>query len=285
MTKTKLAIYCLTIIVAVSIILNAFQYSQNNTLATQNSELTAKQEMTTLLTEVQSEVNTKLKELDLELQAVCQSLSNMDLESIPARSVLIDLFSNNSLIVNAAINVNDVLVAVEPNQYRSSEGQYVGEQEQCVQMHQTMRPAMSNVIPLVEGIEGVVIIGPVFDANKRFTGAVSIVIEPSNLVNKTIKSITNSSDYTFMAIQPNGRVLYDIDRLQIGAMTLTDPAFQNFPQLLAICQKMAEEKSGYGTYEFNTSLASTNIVKKELFWETIGIYDTEWRLAIIHRTN
>lgn len=285
MTKTKLAIYCLTIIVAVSIILNAFQYSQNNTLANQNAELTAKQEMTTLLTDVQSEVNTKLKELDLELQAVCQRLSNMDLKSIQARSVLIDLFSNNSLVVNAAINVNDVLVAVEPNQYRSSEGQYVGEQEQCVLMHRTMRPAMSNVIPLAEGIEGVVIIGPVFDANKRFTDAVSIVIEPSDLVNKTIKSITNNSDYTFMAIQPNGRVLYDIDRLQIGAMTLTDPAFQNFPQLLAICQKMAAEKSGYGTYEFNTSLDSTNIVKKELFWETIGIYDTEWRLAIIHRTN
>jgi hypothetical protein len=72
--------------------------------------------MTTLLTEVQSEVNTKLKELDLELQAVCQRLSNMDLKSIQARSVLIDLFSNNSLIVNDAINVNDVLVAVEPNQ-------------------------------------------------------------------------------------------------------------------------------------------------------------------------
>lgn len=285
MTISKIAICCLAVVIVVSLVLNAFQYSQNLTLTSQNTELAAKQEMTALLTEVQFGVNTELNELDASLQAACQKLSNMDLNGIQARSVLSDLVANNSLIVDAAININDVLVAVEPSQYRSAEGQYVGTQEQCIQMHQTLQPAMSNSIPLVEGRDGVVIIGPVFDAYEQFVGAVSFVIEPSDLVNRTVTSVTNSSDYTFMVVQPDGRVLYDIDSAQIGAMTLTDPAFQNFPQLLATCQRMATEKSGCDTYQFNTTLDSASVVKKELFWTTIGIYNTEWRLAIIHRLN
>lgn len=45
---------------------------------------------------------------------------------------------------------------------------------------------------------------------------------------------------------------------------------------------MATEKAGYSTYEFKPSLASSDVISKELFWVTIEIYGTEWRLAIIH---
>jgi hypothetical protein len=282
MGKSRVIVYLLLIIAVLSFIVNAYQFNANLTLTKQNEDSSAKLQMNTLLTQAQLAVNAELEKLDHSLQAAIKQLSTISLNSAQARTVISSLIEENPLIVTAAVNINDVLVAVEPSEYRYIEGSNVSNQEQNIALHQTLRPAMSDVITLVQGSDGVVMVAPIFKSNGAFLGAVSIVIQPSVLINKTVTSVLNGSAYSFMAIQLDGRVIYDADQAQIGKMTLTDPEFQAYPQLLALCRRMAVGKAGYGTYAFNTSLASTDVVKKECYWTTIGIYTKEWRLAIIH---
>lgn len=45
-------------------------------------------------------------------------------------------------------------------------------------MHLTMRLALSNMIPLVECFPGVVLVAPIFDADEKFMGSLSIAIFP-----------------------------------------------------------------------------------------------------------
>jgi sensor domain CHASE-containing protein len=285
MAKTRILLGAVLLIAVLSMTFNVYQWNLNSILTTQNNDLVAKQEMTALLTQVQLGVNGELEQLDSGLQAASQQLSTVDLKGTQARGILEALVASNPLILNAAIHVNDFLVTVEPDEYRYIEGQNVGNQTQNIQARETLRPAMSEEIPLVEGTYGAVMVTPVFSGEGKYYGALSLVFEPSALVNRTVTAALNSSAYTFMALQTDGRVLYDVDRAQIGAMTLSDPAFQDYPQLLAVCQRMATEKSGYDTYQFNVSLGSSEVVKKECFWTTSGIYGAEWRLAIIHRLN
>lgn len=283
MTKSKIVIYALAVTVALSFILIVYQINENAALTREKDGYATKQEMTRLLQQVQQEVNAELNKLDENIKSACQQLSTTGLDGANARNVLADLVESNPLIVNAATSdIKDMLVAVEPSQYREIEGIDISDQEQNIKLHKTMRPEMSNMIPLVEGFPGVVMVAPIFNIEDKFIGALSIVIEPNVLINKTVSAVQNSFVYSFMAIQLDGQVIYDVDQEQIGTMTLSNPAYQNYPQLLAICQRMATEKSGYGIYEFSTSLSSTEVVKKECFWTTIGIYGTEWRLSIIN---
>jgi hypothetical protein len=166
---------------------NIYQWSTNSSLTQQSQWSLERQEMLHQLTATQSKINNNLVSLDGALQTACHKLSTAGLSGTQARTILSELVSNNSLIVNAATaDVKDVLVAVEPSNYSSIEGQDISLQEQNIQLHQSMRSAMSNMIPLVEGFPGVVMVAPIFDVNGKLTGSLSIVVQPSLLVQQSI---------------------------------------------------------------------------------------------------
>lgn len=145
MAKSRTIVYALIIVMVVSLGFNAYQWNMNFTLIQQKDDLAAQQEMTSLLIQAQSSINAQLEKLDSSLQTACQRLSTTGLTGTQARIVLSDLVGNNSLIVNAATSdINDILVAVEPSEYNSIEGQDISNQAQNVQLHQTMRPAMTQ---------------------------------------------------------------------------------------------------------------------------------------------
>lgn len=282
MAKYNLIVYSLIAIVIVLIIANVYLLNSNLSITSQKESLATKQEMSNLLTQVKTALDSELEQVDLDIQSACQQLSTVNFGSSQVRAILSALVDNNSFIKSASLEVDGILVVVEPEERSYIEGSDVTNQEQTIRLRQTLRPVMSNQIKLVENIYGVVMAAPIFNNDKTFVGAVTIVIEPNQLINQTITSIYNGADYTFMGIQVDGLVLYDVDQAQIGTETLSNPVFQGFPDLLATCQRMATEKAGYSTYEFKPSLASSDVISKELFWVTIEIYGTEWRLAIIH---
>ena len=83
-------------------------------------------------------------------------------------------------------------------------------------------------------------------------------------------------------MQTDGRIIYDADPAQEGKMLFSDPVYSDYPQLLTLGHQISTDNSGYGTYQYYKTLASADLVKKEGFWTTIGIYGTEWRLVIVH---
>lgn len=289
MAKSRTIVYSLIIVMVVSLGVNAYQWNMNFTLIQQKDDLAAQQEMTSLLIQAQSSINAQLEKLDSSLQTACQRLSTTGLTGTQDRIVLSDLVGNNSLIVNAATSdINDILVAVEPSEYNSIEGQDISNQAQNVQLHQTMRPAMSNMIPLVEGFPGVVMVAPIFDSNGKYMGSLSIVIHPSLLIGTIVESPINGTPYSMWVMQTNGTLIYDPDPQQQGRNLFTDPIYTNYTEVQTFTHQVSDKQSGYGTYQYyNTNLdnASKQVISKEAYWTTIGIYGTEWRLVIVHAIN
>ncbi|NLB75655.1 MAG: hypothetical protein GX799_04215 [Crenarchaeota archaeon] len=144
--------------------------------------------MNNQLTHTKLNVDNELHKLDNTLTASVQMLAIYGLDGPEVRTVLRELVSNNSLIINAATsNAQDILVAIEPTSYKGIEGMDISQQEQNLWMHQSMLPEMSNIIPLVESFPGVVMVAPIFDSiQHKFIGSLSIVFQPYESINKSV---------------------------------------------------------------------------------------------------
>jgi len=286
MNKSSIAAILLVALLTISIAFNVYQYSQNTALTDEGNNVNSKLEMTTLLSQMQSQINADLLKLDSNLTYACLQLSTLDLQGTEAYAILANLTASTQFIVNSATaDAGDVLLVVEPSQYSNIEGENISSQEQNIQMHHALRPALSNMIPLVEGFYGVVMVAPIFDSNDTLKGSLSIVIQPSEILRSNIVSALAGTSFSMWAMQTNGTLIYDPDPAQQGKNLFTDPIYTGYPDVQAFTQHVSTEQSGYGTYQYyNANLDNIfkQVVAKEGYWTTIGIYGTEWRLVITH---
>jgi hypothetical protein len=237
--------------------------------------------MATLLIHDVSSINSELQKLDDLVSTACRQLSLTGLTGAEAEKVLSDLYTQNSnIIVNAATaDKNDMLLAIQPSNYSNIIGQDISNQEQNIEMHQTMRPAVSNLIDLVEGFPGVVLVAPVFNTNGQFIGSLSIVFLPYELIHPMVEDSVQGI-YTIYALQKNGTLIYDTSPEQ-GKNIFTDPEYQGYTELQTFIHQVVDTQSGYGKYSYYDDLApSRPLVNKEAYWMTIGIHNTDWRLVI-----
>lgn len=285
MNKKLLIVILIGLLIA-AVAVNIYQYTINVEVTREKDAAKIQFEMKTLLAEVQAQINGELASLDAALIDACGKLSTLGLSGVQARTVLSELVANNSLIVNAATaDANDVLVAVEPSSYSNIEGIDIKDQEQNIHMHLVMRPAMSDMIQLVEGFPGVVMVSPIVDVNNKMIGSLSIVIQPRALIQQYVLPAIADGKYSMWSMQTNGTLIFDPDPSQQDKNLLTDPIYADYPEVQAFTHKVAEEASGYGSYKYfdkNLEDDSGRVVSKEAFWGTIGIFNGEWRLVVVH---
>lgn len=277
MAKTKLIIPVLLVILIVSLAFNAYQYSNSFTVKPQSNG----EEMPLLLIHDAAEINNELLQLDRLLSEACQKLTSTGLTGQAAEKVMSDLYTENSdIIVNAAAaDKNDILLAVQPSSYSGIIGEDIADQEQNIEMHRTMRPALSNLIGLVEGFPGIVMVAPVFNANGQFIGSLSIVFKPYELIHPIVQDSAKGI-YTIYALQNNGTLIYD-DGPEQGKNIFTDQAYQGYTELQTFIHTVVDTQSGYGTYSYYDDLQDSRpLVSKDSYWTAIGIYNTDWRLVI-----
>jgi hypothetical protein len=277
MSKMKLLVTVLTVIMVASIAFNAYQWNNNLSLTNQSKTET----MATLLIQDASNINSELLKLDDLISNACSQLSVTGLTGAEAEKVLNDLYAQHSnIIVSAATaDKNDLLVAVQPSNNSGIIGKNVKNQEQNIEMHQNMHPAVSNLIDLVEGYPGVVMVAPVLDTNGQFIGSLSIVFLPYELIHPIVEDSVQGI-YTIYALQKNGTLIYDAGAEQ-GKNVFTDQEYQGYPELQTFIHQVVDTQSGYGKYSYYDDLApSRPLVNKEAYWMTIGIYNTDWRLVI-----
>lgn len=275
----KLLVLILSVILVVSLAFNVYQQSTISSLSSQNK----KEEMASLLLHDGASINSELQKLDSVVLDACQKLSSTGLTGAAAEQILNEIYTQNSdIIVNAATaDKNDILLAVQPSNYSDIIGEDITDQEQNIEMHQTMRPTVSNLIQLVEGFPGIVMVAPVFNSNGLFIGSLSIVFLPHELIHPIVKDSVQGT-YTIYALQKNGTLIYD-DSPEQGKNVFTDDEYQGYTELQAFIHNVVNMQSGYGTYSYFDDLSpSRPLVNKEAFWTTIGIHNTEWRLVIAH---
>jgi hypothetical protein len=279
MANNRIIVTILLVILIISLVFNIYQYNTNLSNVNQGG----KEEIPLLLIHDAAEINAELVRLDRLVSEACQKLSTAGLTGQAADNILSDLYTQNSdIIVNAATaDQNDVLLAVQPSSYSGIIGEDIKSQEQNLEMHRTMRPALSNLIGLVEGFPGIVLVAPVFNVNEQFIGSLSIVFLPYELIHPLVEDSVQGI-YTIYALQSNGTLIYDAGTEQ-GKNIFSDEEYQGYTELQTFIHQVVDTQSGYGTYSYYDDLqVSRPLVNKAAYWTTIGIYNTDWRLVIAH---
>jgi hypothetical protein len=280
MEKIKILIIFVTVVMVISVAFNAYQLSMNLSPVKQSS----KEEMGLLLINAQAAINTELLRLDGLLSNACQQLSAAGLVGTDAEEILNGLYTENSdLIVYAATaDKNDILLAVQPVEFSNIIGQDMENQEQNIEMHETMRPSLSNFTSVIEDVQGVVMVSPVFDTNQQLIGSLSIAFQTYQLINPIVKDSAKGI-YTIYAIQENSTLIYDANSEEQGKNIFTDEEYQGYTELQTFIHHVIDTQSGYGTYSyFDDLVESRPLVSKEAYWTSIGIYNADWRLVIAH---
>ncbi len=285
MSKLKILAYLVTIALVISVGVNAFVVNQNFTLSNQNKAKGAQLEMSTILAQVQVQVDAELRKLGGSLAYASEQLSAIGLEGDQARVVLSALAANSSFTIEAATqNLNRTMMTVEPAAYHSSEGKILGPQKWLnTNPLGPIQPCMTDVLPLIVGFRGVSIVAPVFDLNTTLIGTISIAFDHVALIKASVTQAVAGTPYTMWATQTiDGLVIYDADPDQIGLMLFSDPAYEQYPQMLTVMHQIVDMPSGHSTYQYLRTLASAQLVTKECYWSTVSEYGGEWRLVIVH---
>lgn len=239
-------------------------------------------EMPPILAELEQEITLRLGKMDAELAAAAEGLSKTGLHGSGARKILHDLCRSAPYAVDcAAVNSSGRMLTVEPEEYRGFEGADISGQEQVFRLHESRKPVLSKVIRTVEGFDAVDMEYPVFSPQGEFMGSVSLLIRPESLLSAVAAPLVQGLPVDVWAMQKDGRILYDPDEEEVGRMLFDDPIYRPFPQLLSLGMTVSKERSGSGSYEF-LGKGLKKPVKKEAYWGTVGLYDTEWRLVVTH---
>ena len=231
-------------------------------------------------------VEGRLQSLDQDLARAARKLSTVGVKSDAARAVIrqVQMQNPDTVIDACTISPEGVMLAVEPAQYRSFEGTDISGQEQIRTLLRTRQPVMSSVFRTVEGVAAVDMEHPVMGPDGKFLGSVSAIFQPWVLIGKCVQALLSGLPVEIWAMQPDGKILYDADRREVGRMLFSAPEYRPFPELLQLGRRIAVEPEGWGTYSYFK--AGTNrVVHKDASWVTITMNGTTWRLVSVHPSN
>jgi len=225
-------------------------------------------------------LNANLSRMDQALGDACLALSRTGLEGPKAQQILRDLFLTDPSIIDcAAVSANGTILEIEPEEFGYVKGTNIGYQEQFKKITESKNPAGFALIKTVEGFYALLDSDPVFNESGQFIGMACILINSTELFETVLAPRQPEEKAKFWIMRAeDGRVLYEADASQIG-VTLSDPMFLQFPQLLNLGKRAAQERSGYGTYEFFDH-EHKKIVKKSVYWTTLANKGDEIRLML-----
>jgi basic membrane protein A and related proteins len=246
----------------------------------QNNQTLAKEELLEVLAQLHRETVTVLNRLDADLALSAKRLSGLELKGTRARNILKQLYRANPYIIDCeTVSDKGIMLAVEPEQHRASEGADISGQAHMIRLFATHKPVLSGAFRSVEGPEAVVIHHPIFSSTKRFTGSVSALFAPEYLLGRIIGPVLSNLPVGIPLMQTDGLMIHALDTRQIGLNVFSDPLFKPFPELIALLRRTASEREGTGSYSFFRKGSDVPVIK-EIFWKTISLHGTEWRIAI-----
>jgi hypothetical protein len=170
------------------------------------------------------------------------------------------------------------MLTLEPEVYRAFEGSDISGQEQIVRLHRTKRPVVSRVIHAVEGFDAIDLEHPVLSAQRQLLGSVSLLLKPEALLAGLVSSVMRDDPAHVWLMQTDGRMLYVFDptRRDSGLSQASDgPTLQRTGVL---GRQILRKRSGSGTYASPTQ-GTQGPVRRQVFWTTVTLHGTEWRLV------
>jgi hypothetical protein len=249
----------------------------------EKESLAVRTEMQAELSSIQQKIWGQLSSVSENLTKASIDLRITGLNGTEARAILNDLFVNVIYGIDVAtIDIHGKIVAAEPEIYHDVEGTDISEQSQVQRMLETMMPVMSDVFVMAEGFTATDIEVPVFTNDGVFNGSVSVALDLESMIRDIVNASMDTERFQFTCLQTDGLEVYDTDEDQIGKNLFTDPAYENYTTVLDFMHDLIGKDQGYGTYEYYRTLESKELVGKEVYWSSVGMYGVDWRLLIIH---
>ena len=172
------------------------------------------------IVDLQGKINNELIAMDGDLASAAARISALGLQSDGTAKILQKIYDDHNSVVDVVtVGLDGHLLLIQPRTYKSSEGSFIGNQQHFQQLVKTKKPVVSPLFKTVEGFWASLAY-PVFSPQGKLIGCVSIVFKPDALMGNIIKqyiSVTSSVDA--MALELDGKVIYDKDILQVGRMT------------------------------------------------------------------
>ncbi len=220
--------------------------------------------------------------LDVALKQTAEKLGTVGLKGEPARKALRGLCSAFPYAVDCtAIDVRGIMVTVEPEKYKHVEGTNISEQPQVVQVLTRKTPVLSSLFRAVEGFAAMDAEYPVLAPDGQLLGSVSLLFKPEEMLRDRIKPLVADLPVSIWVMNQEGQILYDDDPAQIGLNLFLARLYQPYPQLIQLGRQIVEQPVGAGEYEFPSTL-SPEPVRKKASWQTVSLYDSQWRLVLTH---
>ncbi len=230
---------------------------------------------------LKNEVSVSLAETLALAERTSDNLADADRNQTQVNAILDDSHKSLPWVESAAfINPAGIVVAIMPDSYSGLIGKDLSYQDIVKEGIEKRSPVISDYMLLEVAEKGVVLECPVFSEDGEFAGVVSLVIDPAKMIGPVAGEIKSVYEYSVMAIEPDGTILYDEDVAEIGNETFGNPVYRAFPGVIAAAESASSQPSGTYTYTFMAD-GSDKEVRKVAYWDTAGIIDKEWRLMVI----
>ena len=199
------------------------------------------------------------------------------------RKVLGALLDENLNIFEAAfVDSKGFLRYIEPGEYKNFENTDISNQEHIIAMRKKPTPQFTSGFTAVEGFLAVIIAHPLYNSGKHFAGRINLVIRPELLIDSLLKKNTIPDDYELWIMQPDGMIIYDQDKDEIGKMLFNDPIYSDYGNLLELGKKIASIPAGEGSYIFPAPESKEKVIKNAI-WQTVRLHNREWRVVLAYR--
>lgn len=233
-----------------------------------------------ILSSLHETINAQLREMDKNLDEMVASFNGRFPPEHIARNSFRRLYENNPYIISCAlIDPEGHIVYAEPSDFHPSEGENIRDQENFFMMQKNRAPMLSNSFLAIEGFDAVSLHHPILDGRGNFHGSVSLLIRPEIMIEELSTPFIAETHYEPWIMETDGRIIFDKSFDGTGRMLFLDYRFEEMKDLLALGDKISENKSGQGDYVFIDQEIGERIVKMAV-WDTITLHNTEWRLIV-----
>jgi branched-chain amino acid transport system substrate-binding protein len=234
---------------------------------------------------LQGILQSKLLNLNNAVSDAAAKIAKSGLKGEQTRAVLNGLCKKYPYLVDcSAADPQGKMITVAPDAYRRYEGTDTGTTDASKMFFSALgekkKPVLSNLFRAVEGIDAVALIWPVVTPQGDVLGSISALFKPGDLVVGTIAPAADVRVLKINVAQTDGLVIYCSNGAETGKNLLTDERYKAFPALIAMGEKLVAQKTGTAEYTFIDDTTGKT-AKKTVYWTTIGVNGTEWRLASI----
>lgn len=225
----------------------------------------------------------RLDQIDGSLSKLIEeSNSNIEKED-GIRKLLASFINANPDVVDASfVDEKGVLRQIEPSEYKNFENADVSKRDHVMAMLTTRMPVFSSGFPAFEGFLAVELARPLFDGRKNFVGSINAFIRPELLIDPLLKKSVIPAGYELWIMQPDGMIIYDQDKEEIGKMLFKDPMYADYASLLDLGKQIASKPTGKGSYIFVAAGTNEKVIKN-MAWQTVRLHGREWRVVLAYK--